>query len=276
MKGLRRFVFRLLYVNVVLYTFLRLFKSKDLNEHMKQHGVFRDSIACAVFSELLESRYGKTGHRLKLVDVGANYGLFFRQTKFFKKQEVIAFEPNKSLHIDYGPFFNWSDKGISDRAGCFEFYIDKNHTGASSLLKTPNHTEAVSVDVCTLDDFFTANLDTVSAVKIDVEGSELNVLEGAKKLIEESSPFVVVESQSSKLSEISRLMPGYVFYEMSAPGVDHDPSIISRSFGLVRLLLNKKVELRSLNMSENSDRYIDNILCIPKGVGLPKALKISI
>ena len=141
---------------------------------MRQFGVFRDSLPAALFSNILEQRFSCENCPISLVDIGANYGLFFRQTDFFREQRVLAFEPNKFLHQNYGSNFKWEDKAVSNMRGVLEFYIDKNHTGGSSLIKTSCHNEISEVSVCSLDEFISEDL-RVDAIKIDVEGFEVNM-----------------------------------------------------------------------------------------------------
>lgn len=271
---MRWFVFRLSLVNLI-YRLLRVFRSKDLNLHMRQFGVFRDSLPATLFSYILEQRFSDENCPISLVDIGANYGLFFRQTDYFKEQHVLAFEPNKFLHQNYGSNFKWEDKAVSDKGGVLEFYIDKNHTGGSSLIKTSCHNEISEVSVCSLDEFITEDLG-VDAIKIDVEGSELEVLKGAVGVISSRLPLLMIESSASNMNRIAKLLPNYSFYEINTPGLDFDANIFRRVFSLIKLFIGGSSELLELGLEETEERYIDNILCVPPSFEIPKDVKVSL
>ena len=273
-SGLSWFVCRLLFVNL-MYRLLRVFRSKDLNLHMRQFGVFRDSIPAVLLSSILEQGFSDENCPIGLVDVGANYGLFFRQTDFFKEQHVLAFEPNKFLHQNYGSNFKWEEKAVSDKQGVLEFYIDKNHTGGSSLIQTSSHNEIAKVSVCSLDEFITEDM-RVDAIKIDVEGSELEVLQGAVGVIFTRSPLLMVESSASNINRIAKLLPDYSFYEINTPGLDFDANVLRRVVSLIKLFISGPCELLKLGLEETEERYIDNILCVPHSFKMPIDIKVSL
>jgi hypothetical protein len=59
--------------------------------------------------------------------------------------------------------------------------------------------ELVSVESLTLDDFFENRQVRPDVIKIDVEGAEINVLRGMKKIIQEHKPILFIEVHPSKL-----------------------------------------------------------------------------
>ena len=267
-------MFRLLFVSL-LYKLIRLFRLKDFNLHMWQFGVFRDSLSAVLLSSILEQRFSEENCPISLVDVGANYGLFFRQTDFFKKQRILAFEPNKFLHQNYGSNFQWEDKAVSDKGGVLEFYIDKNHTGGSSLIQTDSHNEITEVNVCALDEFIMEDF-RVDAIKIDVEGSELAVLQGAVGVISSRLPLLMIELSASNMSSIVKLIPDYSFYEIYTPGLDYDANNLRRVISLIKLFVSGSSELLELGPEETKERYIDNVLCVPFSFEMPKDIKVSL
>lgn len=136
------------------------------------------------------------------VDVGANQG-FFAFALAGVADRVIAFEPNP----DYAFFARWMLRGhaevlsnaISDKAGRATFYVPVredglvlhlagNLTGAHSQFAKSMRT--FEVEVRTLDSF---NLTDVRFIKVDVEGVERQVLDGARVTIMRDRPAMVLE-----------------------------------------------------------------------------------
>ena len=56
------------------------------------------------------------------------------------------------------------------------------------------------VEIVSLDSYFGDSTPRIAAIKIDVEGHELAVFEGAKRLIEKHSPVLVFECEERHLS----------------------------------------------------------------------------
>jgi FkbM family methyltransferase len=135
------------------------------------------------------------------VDVGANQGLFAYALSYIADR-VVAFEPNP----DYASFARWMLRGVaevhqlalSDASGRAPFYVPLSDEGlalhfAGSLQQTHSqfrNMETHYVDIRTLDEF---GLMDVRFIKVDVEGNESEVLDGAKVTIARDRPIMLVE-----------------------------------------------------------------------------------
>jgi FkbM family methyltransferase len=133
-----------------------------------------------------------------LFDVGANKGDFTKMTlDFFNNDNitVYSFEPSKATfellnnNIKSGKAI-LNNKGLGKEAGVFPFYTDFPGSGTASLTKRKmdcygvdfDYSEDVSID--TLDAYCLANdIKEIDLLKIDVEGHELDVLEGSKEML---------------------------------------------------------------------------------------------
>jgi len=133
-----------------------------------------------------------------LFDVGANKGDFTKIIlDFFNNDniEVHSFEPSKAAfellnnNIKSDKVI-LNNKGLGKLAGIFPFYTDFPGSGTASLTKRKldylgvdfHYSEDVSVD--TLDDYCIANnIKEIDLLKLDVEGHELDVLEGSKEML---------------------------------------------------------------------------------------------
>src|ERR1700719_916410 len=135
------------------------------------------------------------------IDIGANCGFYaFRMSKIFSK--VYAFEINDELTGDLLKYNSGNitvmNVGLSSQAGETSLYIPVLNglplTGWASLApgNYPDATDEIKkpVKIVTLDSF---KLENVSFVKIDVEGHELPVLEGAKQTLAKDRPTVLIE-----------------------------------------------------------------------------------
>ncbi len=144
------------------------------------------------------------------VDVGANRGSY---TYFLSRltKHVYAYEPNPAmrqlLQRASGDKVTVSDVALSDRSGQAEFAVPKtarsfgNNAGSLEIdqLETSN-AELVRFTVPTrrLDD---ENLENVGFLKIDVEGHEREVLQGAQELIARDRPVLLMEIMESLTGE---------------------------------------------------------------------------
>lgn len=138
------------------------------------------------------------------VDVGANVGDILREMlRLAPNGRHFAFEPLPDLcrQLRSNPEFHSvaiSELALSDTAGSAKFYWVKNAPAYSGLRQRrydrpdPEIVE-LTVKMSRLDDVIPAGR-RVDLIKIDVEGGELPVLRGAKRVLMDSRPFVVFES----------------------------------------------------------------------------------
>jgi FkbM family methyltransferase len=135
------------------------------------------------------------------LDVGANTGQFATEwRKIFPECKITSIEPNpycekglKKIGVDYLQY------GISDRIGELELILPKakaNSKGASFYKEinfnglTDEEILKIKVPVTTLDTLFPNNVFDV--IKIDVQGAELDVINGSTSILPKSS-YVIIE-----------------------------------------------------------------------------------
>lgn len=138
------------------------------------------------------------------IDVGANVGIwsFHLADKFSK---VISYEPSKQnlecLKINIQTLTEIREKAIANFIGEAEFHQAGKNCGDGKLCR-PGVNPSYKVPVVTLD---SENLTDVDLIKIDVQGWEYEVLDGAKKLIMRDNPWVIFEVNED-IDECCKLM----------------------------------------------------------------------
>ena len=137
------------------------------------------------------------------VDAGANFGAFtmLLARTVGPKGWVYAFEPCQDFagrlwrHVEINGLKNVSVFGqalgaLPGAAVCSQ--EGPPYYSTAWIRKIAPAAGAVAVEVVTLDDFFAARK-APGFIKIDVDGCESDLLEGAQRLIEEAKPIVVIE-----------------------------------------------------------------------------------
>lgn len=156
-----------------------------------------------------------------IFDIGANIGqtafnMFLKQTKKGLNPIVYAFEPFPGTfekfrtNLALNPEINQIhalNLGLSNQEGV----LNMGHNGANSgaFRMTTDTQNSISVPVTSLDEFVSENQITrIDFIKIDVEGYELHVLEGAIKSIGKFKPILIFEyslenmaAQGKKIAE---------------------------------------------------------------------------
>jgi FkbM family methyltransferase len=164
------------------------------------------------------------------IDIGANMGLR-SLIPLSTGRQVHLFEPNPVLvkcikeRNALNGFKNCTivNAGVSSLQGELDFYLSKStYVSSFDPTQVPDDEKdgVKKVPVCTLDSHFQEWGDNMGAfVKIDVEGHELNVLEGATKLLESSGCMFLIEVNSlENLNTLYKLMSshGYLAYELES------------------------------------------------------------
>jgi FkbM family methyltransferase len=138
------------------------------------------------------------------IDVGANNGAY---TYALSKSgvRVEAFEPVPACVRNLEAFRSSNVRvhavALSSRSGEQEMFVPRapgvTHTALASFSKPDGTSEVFRVPVRRLDEY---GFRSVSFIKIDVEGHELEVLNGASETISTSHPLLLIEIEQRHLT----------------------------------------------------------------------------
>lgn len=142
----------------------------------------------------------------KFLDVGANAGVYSVLAGRVAKSEVLSFEPvpdtfrrlSENLRLNgLDATARTVNKGLADRAGTLRFTTQRDAT--NHVCAPGEHVEGtMDVPVATLDDELARMQYTPTVMKIDVEGYERPVLQGAERLLaSESLEVILIEMNDS-------------------------------------------------------------------------------
>jgi FkbM family methyltransferase len=168
------------------------------------------------------------------IDVGANVGLM---SLIFAKcignsGKVFSFEPepnnNAALlnNIKLNSFSNISvsNSALSNKKGVLKFYLSNdNNSGTHSLYYNSEKlsTDFIEVQALPFDEFIVGkNISDIKLIKIDVEGAEIDVIEGMKMTLQSLKPVLILEvvekylnQRESSSSEFKKYMLNKMNYE---------------------------------------------------------------
>ena len=135
--------------------------------------------------DILEE-YLRGKHLHRIIDVGAWWGpwsLYWQS----RAEKIEIFEPNKKilpmLENNISKFSNCTLHKIAQGKVSMEY---KLHSGTNYITKLSG-----DIDITTLDSF---KFDNVDVIKIDVEGYEISVLEGARETVMREKPIIQIEA----------------------------------------------------------------------------------
>ena len=134
-----------------------------------------------------------------VVDCGANIGSFhLALSRYIKNFSYFGYEPDPyaynclELNLQNSKNTTIVQKALSNKTSKSELYVEPNY-GDSSLEKF-NSNEKVDVDLISLDD---EEFKSIKLLKIDAEGHELGVLQGASKTLKKIE-YICVDMGSEK------------------------------------------------------------------------------
>lgn len=225
-------------------------------------GIYYDRIVPALINRILKN--GGT-----FIDVGANRGIhsLCAAVALKGKGQVIAFEPHPTTfgvlkaHMVINGVANCELKNMGLAAEKGELFLNAfsdDHSGTCSFLATSEIAEQVTVPVSTLDDEI--EIDHVSGpilLKIDVEGFEHLVIQGANSLLEREDVTVVCEVTDKWLKQAGS-SAHQLYEDMIARG--YKPFLPSIRF---KSLIFESLELQSINELPNRRQF--DIVFIKKG-----------
>lgn len=176
------------------------------------------------------------------VDVGANSGFFtlLAASRVGPAGKVLSFEPLTAMRKRLVDNLALNGLGnvavhtvaLSNRRGENSFYEGPTgHKGLSSLRPIPNSAAMLKVPTMRLDDLDIAGV-RIKLIKIDVEGAEQLVVEGATSILARDKPRLIVEiteeylkSYNHSASGLRRILAGmgYSMYRIAPEGLTTIP-----------------------------------------------------
>lgn len=170
-----------------------------------------------------------------IIDVGANHGTWTRETlKYFPNSYYTLIEPQSWLKSSFIDILDANSKvcfiecGAGAESGSFLFTIaDRDDSCTFSYTKEEAIAagyQQVEIPVVTLNEVVrnSSNLPFPDLVKIDAEGLDLEVLEGASELMGKTEVFLVEASvfckslKNSLLNVVNYMdKQGYVLFEIT-------------------------------------------------------------
>ena len=167
---------------------------------------------------------------MTVVDIGANVGWFTLLFSMLVEREgkVVAFEADPDTHrlvsqsIDVNGFGDRTcveQFAVADKAGEIKFHRFADHHGSNSIHDDSfsaaeefgDSLETITVPSISLDEYFGDS--HIDVIKIDAEGAEPLIIEGAKKLLERHDRLqLVIEYDPRNRAGIESLLElGYQF-----------------------------------------------------------------
>lgn len=215
-----------------------------------------------------------------VIDVGANIGT---HSVYFSKKcnqgNVIAIEPQiyifqmLAANLLLNGCYNTVpvQAGASSKSGVVKMVninpFVENTINYGEFKINNDSNEGIETNIITLDKY--VNLNKFNLIKLDVEGLEVEVLNGAKKLLKKHKPFLYIEFNNKQgndelLNQIYELdyVPYWHIYSK------HNPNNHNGQTNNIWEAPNYVMDIRNLDA-----RYEGNAFCLPKGVDKEVNLK---
>jgi FkbM family methyltransferase len=148
---------------------------------------------------------------MAFVDIGAQIGYFSvtAAARVGKSGAVYSFEPDPDCYsnlVRNGQHYPWIkayNSVVADFTGHVSFYRSpkQGESGWGAIFNDDGKRAEVKVQACSLDGWATATRpERIDFIKVDVEGAECRVLDGARSLIAKTRPLLWVEANEVCLS----------------------------------------------------------------------------
>lgn len=155
-------------------------------------------------SIVLINKYKGYKNDCVVLDIGANFGflsLVWAHSLCKNNGRIFAFEPSPNL---YGTFLKSTTKNkltsvitvencaVGSEDKTIELYLSNT---TSNTLKLNASAQAISIEMISVDTYLKKNnIERCDLVKIDVDGIELDILNGCIRTIEKLKPIFIVET----------------------------------------------------------------------------------
>lgn len=185
------------------YPFIKIFPTRDYwVAQYKRDKLYVPSPRTAVLAhfirsyELVYERYFKVEKNEIVLDIGAYVGSFTLAVAR-RAKKILAIEPDSKnytcLQKNVSKFANVQTvkKGVWNSKKKLKLYLDSQYPVANSVV-IPSGNNFIEIEVDTLDNLTSAlGINKVDFIKMNVEGAELEVLEGAERVLKSTKKMVI-------------------------------------------------------------------------------------
>jgi FkbM family methyltransferase len=181
-------------------------ESKELNPFTwADDKIYQENAIYFVYNKIKQFNNEST-----ILDIGAQSGCFSLLSKFLPNTLWHSFEPDpinrdlleKNLKINNVNNVIIHKEALSNRHGEDIFNINPKHRGLNTLgknLKRFENKDSLKINV-TLDTVDNLFLNTkIDFIKIDTEGAEYDIINGAKEVIKKYKPLIFLECEENNL-----------------------------------------------------------------------------
>ncbi len=172
-----------------------------------------------------------------VLDIGGHVGVFTAQALRQGAAKVVTVEPNPAniecLRRNFAREIAEGrvvihPKGAWSEATTLTFHESLDNSGMHSAVIGRDGTE-IKVEVEPIDQIVAQHqLQRVHFIKMDIEGSEREALKGAKRVLAESRPRLMIDvyHRPDDMPRIRELLPDYIYQTNGCRDCDEDPSRI--------------------------------------------------
>ena len=202
------------------------------------------------------------------VDIGSHKGAYtYWMSKYVGKNGgVYAFEPQSILYnklkklIEYSKLDNvfLYPIAFSSSIGKSNLIIPNKRSSPSASInrKKTFDDSTIEIDITTLDNFFCKkNKISVDYLKCDVEGHELEVLQGGKKFLNYCRPIISIESEARHCGEDKVIEVFNLLNELDYKGYFHNGE---------KIMSIDNFSIFDYQLDPNKNIYINNFFFIPQ------------
>lgn len=199
------------------------------------------------------------------IDVGANIGYYtlILAKIVGEKGRVYAFEPDpenfklleKNIKVNHYKNVTAVNKAVGSENSKVNLYLSEENKGNHKIYNDSTKRSFVEVDLISLDSFFKKQ--KIDFIKMDVEGSEAGVINGAKSLLLKNKPLLFTEFCPLFIEQFG-YSPKKYLKDLSALGFDF--YLIDDGKEVLKKVTKEEIQKITTPLMGN---HID-LLCLPK------------
>ncbi|MHA1492207.1 MAG: FkbM family methyltransferase [Promethearchaeota archaeon] len=137
-----------------------------------------------------------------VLDIGANIGYFtlILAKLIGKEGKVFAFEPepnnfsllSKNVSINGYKNVILINKAVSNKNGKVKLFLNEENIGDHRIFDSNDGRQSIEVETIRLDDYFKNYNEKIKFIKMDIQGAEMDAIQGMVNLIQKSKELKIL------------------------------------------------------------------------------------